>query len=397
MLRGGAYKPRTSPYDFQGLGVKGLRYLADARERTGLPVVTEVLSWEEVAVVAHFADMLQIGARNMQNFTLLRAASRSGKPILLKRGAGATIEEWLMAAEYILAEGNPNVVLCERGIRTFERATRHTLDLNAVVMVRERTHLPVIVDPSHAAGVRSLVVPLGLGSLAAGACGLLVEVHPDPDRAMSDGAQSLDLPMFADLAARVHPGREASRPARGLSVNVCTPERSEGDHVRMVPFAPLSLTSFAVHLPTALRNRRPSPSHEQPVQQQQEHRADDRGDDPRTLAGVGVPAQGTAEEAGQQGASHADQHGDDEPAGILPGHQKLGDRADDQPDDQGPQDSHSSLQGWAEDISASRVRTSVSGRTGGSEAQSSRSPMRAVTVSRLRFRMMSSLKVSPVS
>ena len=147
MLRGGAYKPRTSPYDFQGLGVKGLRYLADARERTGLPVVTEVLSWEEVPVVAHFADMLQIGARNMQNFSLLRAASRSGKPVLLKRGAGATIEEWLMAAEYVLAEGNPNVVLCERGIRTFERATRHTLDLNAVALVRERTHLPVIVDP----------------------------------------------------------------------------------------------------------------------------------------------------------------------------------------------------------------------------------------------------------
>jgi 3-deoxy-7-phosphoheptulonate synthase len=209
MLRGGAYKPRTSPYDFQGLGVKGLRYLADARERTGLPVVTEVLSWEEVAVVGHFADMLQIGARNMQNFSLLRAASRSGKPILLKRGAGATIEEWLMAAEYVLAEGNPNVVLCERGIRTFERATRHTLDLNAVVLVRERTHLPVIVDPSHAAGLRSLVMPLSLGSLAAGACGLLVEVHPDPGSAMSDGAQSLDLPMFADLAARVHPGREA--------------------------------------------------------------------------------------------------------------------------------------------------------------------------------------------
>ena len=163
MLRGGAYKPRTSPYDFQGLGVKGLRYMAEARERTGLPIVTEVLSWEEVAVVAHFADMLQIGARNMQNFTLLRAAARSGKPVLLKRGAGALIEEWLMAAEYVLAEGNPNVVLCERGIRTFERATRHTLDLNAVVMVRERTHLPVIVDPSHAAGVRSLVAPLSLG------------------------------------------------------------------------------------------------------------------------------------------------------------------------------------------------------------------------------------------
>jgi chorismate mutase / prephenate dehydratase len=208
MLRGGAYKPRTSPYDFQGLGVKGLRYLADARERTGLPVVTEVLSWEEVPVVAHFADMLQIGARNMQNFSLLRAASRSGKPILLKRGAGATIEEWLMAAEYVLAEGNPNVVLCERGIRTFERATRHTLDLNAVALVRERTHLPVIVDPSHAAGVRSLVPPLSMGSLAAGACGLIVEVHPDPAHAMSDGAQSLDFAMFEALAKQVHPERE---------------------------------------------------------------------------------------------------------------------------------------------------------------------------------------------
>jgi 3-deoxy-7-phosphoheptulonate synthase len=207
MLRGGAYKPRTSPYDFQGLGVKGLRYLADARERTGLPVVTEVLSWEEVPVVAHFADMLQIGARNMQNFSLLRAASRSGKPILLKRGAGATIEEWLMAAEYVLAEGNPNVVLCERGIRTFERATRHTLDLNAVALVRVRTHLPVIVDPSHAAGVRSLVTPLSMGSLAAGACGLIIEVHPDPDHAMSDGAQSLDFPMFEELAKLVHPER----------------------------------------------------------------------------------------------------------------------------------------------------------------------------------------------
>ncbi|HEX7337504.1 MAG TPA: 3-deoxy-7-phosphoheptulonate synthase [Gemmatimonadales bacterium] len=207
MLRGGAYKPRTSPYDFQGLGVKGLRYLADARDRTGLPIVTEVLSWEEVPVVAHFADMLQIGARNMQNFSLLRAASRSGKPVLLKRGAGATIEEWLMAAEYVLAEGNPNVVMCERGIRTFERATRHTLDLNAVALVRERTHLPVIVDPSHAAGVRSLVTPLGLGALAAGACGLIVEVHPDPSKAMSDGAQSLDVPMFAELARLVHPTR----------------------------------------------------------------------------------------------------------------------------------------------------------------------------------------------
>jgi 3-deoxy-7-phosphoheptulonate synthase len=208
MLRGGAYKPRTSPYDFQGLGVKGLRYLARAREQTGLPVVTEVLSWEEVPLVAHFADMLQIGARNMQNFSLLRAASRSGKPILLKRGAGATIEEWLMAAEYILAEGNPNVVLCERGIRTFERATRHTLDLNAVALVRERTHLPVVVDPSHAAGVSSLVPALSLAALAAGACGLIVEVHPNPTAALSDGFQSLDPGQFAALAARVHPDRD---------------------------------------------------------------------------------------------------------------------------------------------------------------------------------------------
>lgn len=211
MLRGGAYKPRTSPYDFQGLGVKGLRYLAEARERTGLPIVTEVLSWEEVAVVAKFADMLQIGARNMQNFTLLRAASRSGKPILLKRGAGATIEEWLMAAEYVLAEGNSQVVLCERGIRTFERATRHTLDLNAVALVRQRTHLPVVVDPSHAAGVSSLVAPLSLAALAAGAAGLMVEVHPNPKNAMSDGAQSLDLPGFIDLARQIHPGRERGR------------------------------------------------------------------------------------------------------------------------------------------------------------------------------------------
>jgi 3-deoxy-7-phosphoheptulonate synthase len=207
MLRGGAFKPRTSPYDFQGLGVKGLRYLAEARERTGLPVVTEVLSWEEVPLVAKFADMLQIGARNMQNFTLLRAAARSGLPILLKRGAGATVEEWLMAAEYVLAEGNPNVVMCERGIRTFERATRHTLDLNAVTLVRERSHLPIIVDPSHAAGVRSLVTPLAMASLAAGASGLIVEMHPDPSKAVSDGAQSQDPAMFRDLAAQVHPSR----------------------------------------------------------------------------------------------------------------------------------------------------------------------------------------------
>ncbi len=203
MLRGGAFKPRTSPYDFQGLGVKGLKFLAEARDRTGLPIVTEVMSWEEVPLVARYADMLQIGARNMQNFALLRAAGRSGKPILLKRGGGATIEEWLHAAEYVLSHGNPNVVMCERGIRTFERATRHTLDLNAVAIVRERTHLPVIADPSHAAGMRNIVPALTHAALAAGAQGAIIEVHPDPDHAMSDGAQSLDIPTFATLAAQI--------------------------------------------------------------------------------------------------------------------------------------------------------------------------------------------------
>jgi 3-deoxy-7-phosphoheptulonate synthase len=209
MLRGGAFKPRTSPYDFQGLGARGLKFLAEARERTGLPIVTEVLSWEEVPVVAKYADVLQIGARNMQNFALLRAAGRSGKPILLKRGGGATLEEWLLAAEYVLADGNENVILCERGIRTFERATRHTLDLNGVALARERTHLPVIVDPSHAAGIRSIVPALALAGIAAGAHGILVEVHPHPDRALSDGAQSLDLPGFAALAASIRAGAHA--------------------------------------------------------------------------------------------------------------------------------------------------------------------------------------------
>jgi chorismate mutase/prephenate dehydratase len=208
MLRGGAFKPRTSPYDFQGLGARGLKFLAEARELTGLPVVTEVLSWDEVPIVARYADVLQIGARNMQNFALLRAAGRSGKPILLKRGGGATIDEWLMAAEYILADGNENVILCERGIRTFERATRHTLDLNGVALARERTHLPVIVDPSHAAGIRSIVPALAMAGLAAGAHGVLVEVHPDPDHALSDGQQSLDLPAFAVLANQIRAMRE---------------------------------------------------------------------------------------------------------------------------------------------------------------------------------------------
>src|SRR5215471_3499751 len=209
MLRGGAFKPRTSPYDFQGLGARGLKFLAEAREATGLPVVTEVLSWEEVPIVARYADVLQIGARNMQNFALLRAAGRSGKPILLKRGGGATLDEWLLAAEDTLADGNENVILCERGIRTFERATRHTLDLNGVALARERTHLPVIVDPSHAAGLRSIVPALALAGLAAGAHGILVEVHPDPDHALSDGQQSLDLPTFAALSRSIRSMRAA--------------------------------------------------------------------------------------------------------------------------------------------------------------------------------------------
>jgi len=240
MLRGGAFKPRTSPYDFQGLGVKALKYLAEARERTGLPVVTEVMSWEEVPLVARYADMLQIGARNMQNFALLRAAGRSGRPILLKRGGGSTIEEWLHAAEYILSNGNPNVVLCERGIRTFERATRHTLDLNAVALVRERTHLPVIADPSHAAGVRSIVPALTLAGLAAGAHGVIIEVHPDPDHAMSDGAQSLGLAEFAELAGVVRgSGGGGVRPrASGVRRQASEVEVTAGDAI----VAPLPLT-----------------------------------------------------------------------------------------------------------------------------------------------------------
>jgi 3-deoxy-7-phosphoheptulonate synthase len=201
LLRGGAFKPRTSPYAFQGLHEDGLRILAEAREIHGLPVVTEVMSPEAVPLVAEYADCLQIGARNMQNYPLLRAAGRAGRPVLLKRGMGATVAEWLMAAEYVLAEGNGQVILCERGIRTFETATRNTLDLNAVAAAKELTHLPVVVDPSHATGRAALVPPLALAALAAGADGLMVEVHPEPAAALVDGAQSLDPRAFADLMA----------------------------------------------------------------------------------------------------------------------------------------------------------------------------------------------------
>jgi 3-deoxy-7-phosphoheptulonate synthase len=199
LLRGGAYKPRSSPYAFQGLGVEGLQLLAEAREETGLPVVSEITDPADVEVFDRYVDMLQIGARNMANFVLLKAVGQSRKPVLLKRGLSATIDEWLMAAEYVLSSGNPNVVLCERGIRTFETATRNTLDLSAVPVIRERTHLPVVVDPSHGTGHRPLVRPLAVAGAAVGADGIIVEVHPDPPAARSDSEQSLSYPEFGDL------------------------------------------------------------------------------------------------------------------------------------------------------------------------------------------------------
>ncbi len=201
LLRGGAFKPRTGPHTFQGLREEGLKLLAKAREATGLPIVTEVMSPDNVGLVAEYADLLQVGARNMQNFDLLRELGKIRKPILLKRGMSATIEEFLAAAEYILAEGNDQVILCERGIRTFETSTRNTLDLAMVPLVKELTHLPVMVDPSHATGKRSLVTPMSKAALVAGAHGVLVEVHPEPEKALSDGPQSLTFPGFEALMA----------------------------------------------------------------------------------------------------------------------------------------------------------------------------------------------------
>jgi 3-deoxy-7-phosphoheptulonate synthase len=201
ILRGGAFKPRTSPYSFQGLGEEGLKMLARAREETGLKVITEVVTPGDVQLVAKYADILQIGTRNMQNYALLQEAGKSGHPVMLKRGMSSTVEEWLLAAEYLLSQGNRNVMLCERGIRTFETSTRFTLDINAVPLVRELSHLPVIVDPSQGTGRWSLVSPLSLAAVAAGANGLIVEVHPHPDDALSDGAQSLDFGTFDRLMA----------------------------------------------------------------------------------------------------------------------------------------------------------------------------------------------------
>jgi 3-deoxy-7-phosphoheptulonate synthase len=205
LLRGGAFKPRTSPYSFQGLGEAGLKLLAEAREATGLPVVTEVLDTENVDLVAEWADCLQIGARNMQNFELLKKAGKTGKPILLKRGMSATLEEFLLAAEYVLAEGNPNVVLCERGVRTFSDFTRNTLDLAIVPAVERLSHLPIVVDPSHGTGRRDKVIPMSCAAVASGADGLLVEVHHKPEEALSDGPQALTPALFEALMGRIRP------------------------------------------------------------------------------------------------------------------------------------------------------------------------------------------------
>lgn len=213
MLRGGAYKPRTSPYDFQGLGLEALRLLQQVREEIGLPVVTEVMSTNDIQLIADHADMLQVGARNMQNYDLLRQLAKIDKPILLKRGPSASVKEWLLAAEYLLAGGNPNVVLCERGIKTFDtEMTRNTLDLAAIAMARELSHLPVIADPSHGTGRRDLIQPASRAALAIGADGLMIEVHPCPERAMSDGAQSLNLEEFARVMESL------SAPIRSVAV-----------------------------------------------------------------------------------------------------------------------------------------------------------------------------------
>ena len=205
MLRGGAFKPRTSPYAFQGLGLSGLKILAKARQETGLPIVSEVIDPRDVSWVAEFADVLQIGTRNMQNFSLLKEVGKAERPVLLKRGMYSTLEEWLNCAEYILSEGNPNVILCERGIRTFEKYTRNTLDLSAVPAIKELTHLPIIIDPTHSTGRLSLIAPMSLAAVAAGADGLIIEVHHNPKEALCDADQALTPKMFAGLMDRLGP------------------------------------------------------------------------------------------------------------------------------------------------------------------------------------------------
>jgi 3-deoxy-7-phosphoheptulonate synthase len=216
-LRGGAFKPRTSPYEFRGLGKRGLEILAQAREETGLGVITEVMTPADVEQVREYTDVFQIGARNSQNYYLLEEVGKAGKPVMLKRGLSMLIEEWLLAAEYILSQGNPDVILCERGIRTFEKETRNTLDLAAVPVVQRMSHLPIFVDPSHAAGKRPYVAALALGAVAAGADGLMIEVHPNPDHALSDGMQSLTFAEFAELMPRI--SAVASAVGRSLPIH----------------------------------------------------------------------------------------------------------------------------------------------------------------------------------
>lgn len=203
MLRGGAFKPRTSPYAFQGLGEAGLKIMQSVKKKTGLPIVTEVLDTRKVELVAKYSDIIQIGARNMQNFELLKEVGKTHKPVLLKRGISATIDEFLMSAEYIMSEGNPHVILCERGVRSFDKSTRFMLDISAVPVLKQKTHLPVIVDPSHAAGDRRYVCPLAKAAIAAGADGLIVEVHPEPKKALSDGDQTLNFPLFNKLMREI--------------------------------------------------------------------------------------------------------------------------------------------------------------------------------------------------
>ena len=203
ILRGGAFKPRTSPYSFQGMGEEGLKLLARAREETGMSIVTEAIDGESLDLVAEYADIVQIGARNMQNFSLLRRAGKAGKPVLLKRGMAATVKDLLLSAEYLLAEGNGNVILCERGVRGFDTHTRNLLDLTAIPVVKSLSHLPIIADPSHGTGLRAKVIPMARAAVAAGADGLMIEVHPDPERAMSDGAQSLYPDMFEEMMEQI--------------------------------------------------------------------------------------------------------------------------------------------------------------------------------------------------
>ena len=228
ILRGGAFKPRTSPYSFQGLGLRGLEYLAEAREVTGLPIITEVMTVDTVPLVAEYADILQIGARNMQNYGLLHAVGKLQKPVMLKRGISGSIKELLMCAEYIMSNGNYNVLLCERGIRTYETATRNTFDLNAVPVLQQLSHLPVVADPSHGTGKWELVGPMAKAAVAAGADALMIEVHPDPDAALSDGAQSLKPQRFADLM------EELRRVAQAVDRTIASPAPLAEEHPQAV-------------------------------------------------------------------------------------------------------------------------------------------------------------------